>query len=139
MKALSIKQPWTWAILFAGKDIENRDWQLPKNFALPQTIAVHASKTTTKNEICSFIDFSDRLIDVKPMIHLLDLNLLPFGAILGTVEILGCVQSCPSDWFVGDYGFLLHNPKPLITPIPCKGALGFWEVPAEIEKQFIFI
>ena len=26
MKALTIKQPWAWAIIHAGKDIENRDW-----------------------------------------------------------------------------------------------------------------
>lgn len=24
--ALSIRQPWAWAILCAGKDIENRSW-----------------------------------------------------------------------------------------------------------------
>lgn len=27
MKALSIRQPWAWLILHAGKDIENRVWQ----------------------------------------------------------------------------------------------------------------
>ena len=27
MKALSIRQPWAWLILHAGKDIENRDWK----------------------------------------------------------------------------------------------------------------
>jgi hypothetical protein len=27
MRALSIRQPWAWAILHAGKDIENRDWK----------------------------------------------------------------------------------------------------------------
>ena len=26
MKALSIRQPWAWAIINAGKDIENRQW-----------------------------------------------------------------------------------------------------------------
>src|ERR1700690_1312991 len=26
MRALSIKQPWVWAILNAGKDVENRTW-----------------------------------------------------------------------------------------------------------------
>ena len=26
MKAITIKQPWAWAIIFAGKDIENRTW-----------------------------------------------------------------------------------------------------------------
>ena len=27
MPALSIRQPWAWAILHAGKDIENRSWR----------------------------------------------------------------------------------------------------------------
>ena len=27
MKALTIKQPWVHAILYEGKDIENRSWQ----------------------------------------------------------------------------------------------------------------
>ena len=26
MLALSIRQPWAWLILRAGKDVENRDW-----------------------------------------------------------------------------------------------------------------
>lgn len=26
MKALTIRQPWAWAIFTQGKDIENRDW-----------------------------------------------------------------------------------------------------------------
>lgn len=25
--ALSVRQPWAWAIIHAGKDIENRSWQ----------------------------------------------------------------------------------------------------------------
>lgn len=25
--ALSVRQPWAWAIIHAGKDIENRTWQ----------------------------------------------------------------------------------------------------------------
>ena len=27
MKALSIRQPWSWLILHGGKDIENRSWR----------------------------------------------------------------------------------------------------------------
>jgi hypothetical protein len=27
MRALTVKQPWAWAILHAGKDIENRGWR----------------------------------------------------------------------------------------------------------------
>lgn len=46
MKALSIRQPWAWAILNADKDIENRDWRT--NFR--GRIAVHAAKTMTRDD-----------------------------------------------------------------------------------------
>jgi hypothetical protein len=26
MKAITVRQPWAWAIINAGKDIENRTW-----------------------------------------------------------------------------------------------------------------
>ncbi len=52
MKALSLRQPWAWAVAHAGKRIENRIWKsLAKGFAaLPdevrgQVIAIHASAT----------------------------------------------------------------------------------------------
>lgn len=41
MKCLSIRQPWAWAILYAGKDIENRTW-----FTYHRgPFLLHASKT----------------------------------------------------------------------------------------------
>ena len=27
--ALSVRQPWTWGIIHAGKPVENRDWRRP--------------------------------------------------------------------------------------------------------------
>jgi hypothetical protein len=38
VKALTIRQPWAWAIIYAGKNIENRSW----NTKLRGTIAIHA-------------------------------------------------------------------------------------------------
>jgi hypothetical protein len=38
LKALTIRQPWAWAIIHAGKDIENRSW----NSRLRGTTAIHA-------------------------------------------------------------------------------------------------
>lgn len=40
MKAISIQQPWAWAILHAGKDVENRTWRT--TYRGP--VAIHASK-----------------------------------------------------------------------------------------------
>jgi len=41
MKALSIRQPWAWAIIHAGKDVENRTWKTK----MTGEFLVHASKS----------------------------------------------------------------------------------------------
>ena len=48
------------------------------------------------------------------------------GGIVGEAEIVDCVTQSPSPWFVGEYGFVLRNAKPLPFE-PCKGALGFFK------------
>jgi hypothetical protein len=43
---------------------------------------------------------------------------LVFGAIIGTVEIVGqTIDPTTSQWFCGYYGFILANPRPLVEPI----------------------
>jgi hypothetical protein len=54
------------------------------------------------------------------------------GCIVGSVEIVGCVESHPSAFFVGKYGFVLRNPVPLECPVPFKGALGLFNVPVAV-------
>jgi len=53
MKALTIRQPWAWAIFHAGKDIENRDWPT----RLRGRIAIHAAKGMTRDEYESALFF----------------------------------------------------------------------------------
>jgi hypothetical protein len=50
------------------------------------------------------------------------------------VEIVDCVSESSSPWFFGKYGFVLSNPRVLRNPIPCKGALGFFDVPYPIDS-----
>ena len=59
---------------------------------------------------------------------------LPRGVIIGVVEIVDCVTESKSPWFLGDYGFVLKNQRP-VKPIPCSGALSFWTLPPEIERK----
>ncbi len=125
MKALTIKQPWATLIMHAGKDIENRDWPTK----LRGRIAVHSSKKMDEAEMGGAQYFMDLQGIKLPEIaaH------YPTGSIIGTVEIVDCVRKSDSQWFMGEYGFVLANPIPC-TPIPFKGALGFWEVPVEIAE-----
>jgi hypothetical protein len=48
------------------------------------------------------------------------------GGIIGTANIVACVTKWGSPWFVGRFGFVLSEARP-VEFIPCKGALGFFE------------
>ncbi len=127
--AISIRQPWAWAIIYAGKDIENRDW--PTKFRGP--VCIHAAKGMTKDEyyyanrtiqhVVGAVDqaWLDRWLGVTAAPQRLN-----HGGIIGTAEIVDCVEASDSPWFFGRYGFVLRNVRP-VDFIPTKGALGFFD------------
>jgi hypothetical protein len=59
---------------------------------------------------------------------------MPRGGVVGMARIVDCVESMESRWFFGKYGFVLRDAfaLPLIS---CKGALGFFQLPPEVNKQ----
>ncbi|WP_341743128.1 ASCH domain-containing protein [Azonexus hydrophilus] len=123
--AISIRQPWAWLILNAGKDIENRDW--PTHFR--GRVLIHASKTCTKAEYEDAMDFmTDRQILQGIGMNIPSIKGMDRGGIVGSVEIVDCVTKSDSPWFMGQYGFVLRNLKPMPF-IPWKGRLGFFNVP----------
>jgi hypothetical protein len=132
MKALSVRAPWWWFILYGGKDIENRDW--PTKFR--GTVYVHASKWFGIEEVDADFRNHIRLMSDECRARfagqLITLRMLKDsgGCLVGTVDIVDCVERSKSPWFCGRYGFVLANPRPLDRPVPCKGALGFFEVGA---------
>lgn len=113
MKALSIKQPWAAAIIYGGKDIENRSWKTK----FRGRVYIHASLQVDKNAPKYVWDVFEKHFDDK----------MAFGGIIGSVEITDFVESSDSKWFQGPFGFVLKNPKP-IEFIRYKGQLGFFEV-----------
>jgi hypothetical protein len=119
MRALSIRQPWAWAILHAGKDVENRSWH---NKHTVGVIAVHASMGL------------DPLEELPRGVRRRSSDELVHGAIVGVVEVVKVVDNCRSRWFKGPLGWLLRHPRPLQQPILCKGALGLWEVPPRVAR-----
>ena len=112
MKAISINNPWGWAIVNGLKDIENRDWKT--KYRGP--VLVHVGLKIDKSAYEFIRRTADR--DLKP-------DALMTGGIIGQVEIVDCVSESDSPWFMGRYGFVLKNAKPLEFR-PCKGALGFF-------------
>jgi hypothetical protein len=110
VKALTIRQPWAWAIVFAGKNIENRTWITKYRGPL----LIHAGDAYNADAELP------RGVRVPPR------DDLTFGAILGVVDLVDVVEDHRSRWFFGPYGFVLKNARAFAKPLPCKGRLGLW-------------
>lgn len=133
MIALSVRQPWAWAILYAGKRIENRTWALPREL-IGRRVLLHASKGCTRAE---YEDGSDCIEEISGRCPP-PLDQLPRGAIVGAFTLIGCVapDDDGGDWHVrGQYGFRLDRVVAISEPISSSGLLGFWRVPAEVEAE----
>lgn len=129
-KALSVRAPWSWAIMH-GKPVENREWYT--NFR--GTIWLHQGKRWKPGEIeDDWEDIQMMASDDELILPVPDWEAMraACGCIIGSVEIVDCVETHPSAFFVGKYGFVLRNPVPLSTPIPFKGALSFFHVPESL-------
>jgi hypothetical protein len=122
--ALSVRQPWAWAIIHAGKNIENRSRAaISHGLDRPGRIAIHASKGITRIEYSVARDFMTGIgVECPPAAGLLR------GGIIGTVEIVRAVSESESPWFFGAHGLELRNPEPCEF-IPVVGSLGLfkWE------------
>ena len=146
MKAITIKQPWAQLICEGVKDIENRTW--PTKFR--GRVLIHAGVKIDENTI----DSIGRINGEIARKTWFDVNDKKFslGAIIGSVEIVGCLINHPSIWAektniptIGDvledihflgkaqkpnpliYNWVLANPIKFEKPIPCKGKLSFWD------------
>lgn len=133
MKALSIRQPWAWAVAYAGKDIENRSWHMRHRGVL----AIHASKSITKIKYEAFVRFwreglGEEYARLFPDTFLPPSEALTRGAVIALAEAVDCVHESSSPWFAGPHGLFLQNVRVLRTPVHCRGVLGFFELPSEL-------
>jgi hypothetical protein len=137
MKAISIKQPWASLIVEGIKDIENRTWKCSEKY-IGQRVLVHASGKMDFPNPLSLLDDRQRLCFSTPESrHKLYDDSTVRSAIIGSVEIVGCVINHPSIWAEKTelpeqlsneciWNWVLANPIKFLEPIPVKGKLGFW-------------
>jgi hypothetical protein len=120
MKAISIKPQWAWLIMNGHKDIENRTWRTKHR----GEVLIHASgHKVTKADYEEFENECRRhKIKSYPAI-----DGFKTSGIIGSAEIVECVDRSKSPWFCGPYGFVLENAR--ILPFkPMKGKLNIWEM-----------
>jgi hypothetical protein len=144
LKALSIRQPWAWAILHAGKDVENRDWNPRhgygrRDLGFRGEFLIHAcmrpNPTRVQREASEFFAFCEAHCIGLPDGATAGELFLHCGGIVGSARVIDIRPNGvepESPWAIdGQVGLVLDDVRPLPFA-PCKGALGFWEVPASV-------
>ncbi len=139
MPCITIRQPWPWAMLNLGKDVENRSWGTKHR----GPILIHASQWSRRGEIESNLvkAFMDATLDAVLALKVprgfgVDNLKSECGGIVAAVTIVDCVQNHPSPWAIpGQWHWVLADARALPFHA-CKGRLGIWEAeyPHQIQE-----
>jgi hypothetical protein len=150
MRILTVRQPWAWAIIHGGKDIENRVRNIAGDYRGP--VAIHAARADAEGAPESlWLKHADFYRDLYRSWGVQGEVIATMRAyIIGVVD-LSDVHVCRSsnrgfmtpvcfdpvtpigatcsEWAqfepnTDTYHLELANPRPLPEPIPFKGALG---------------
>src|SRR5262245_1579965 len=115
--ALTVRQPWAWAIVAGHKDIENRSWATKYR----GTLYIHAaSQLADETSLRQFEALCQRVGIPCP-----DYASLPLTAIIGSVRVVDCLDTHESPWAEGPKCWVLTNAES-IKPRIMRGSLGLW-------------
>ncbi len=122
MRALTVRQPWAFAIARLGKDVENRTW----NTTYRGPLAIHAASRWDGEEA------SVRVYELTGAYLVKSVE----SAIVAVVDLVdvctarenagGC--ECGPWAVAGQFHWRLADARPLAEPVPGKGRLGLWSL-----------
>lgn len=152
IRAITVKQPWAFAITHLGKTVENRG----TSFAYRGRILIHAGRewdgfaVDDRRIRAGFAPYlttyqQARYINqIDPAEHH---DRFVFGAVIGVAELVdvhrakatvGCCEPWGDQWYASNSGvgtahhLVLDNVLALDMPVACRGNLGMWRPPAEV-------
>lgn len=130
MKAITVRQPWAWALVHAGKDIENRT----QAWSYRGPLAIHAG--------LAHFEQDNLAATAHRVAHGTETPTeLKYGGIIGVVDLVDvhvsartetgtCCDSVWAQFAEGPTKPVVHlrveNPRPLLRPIAARGQLGLW-------------
>lgn len=144
MKALTLWQPWASLMAEGHKKIETRGW----NTSIRGAVALHAAKKSVKETMKLMLQTV--IETIRRILFPYPLERLPVGCILAVGNLVDCKlidekflktlseQEIPlGDYTLGRYAWIFEDIKPFQSPIPAKGAQGFWDwkVPSGTEVK----
>ncbi|MBK3585354.1 hypothetical protein JHN49_17070 [Streptomyces sp. MBT57] len=125
IRGISIKQPWTTAILTGEKNIENR----PRPWK-PGWVLLHAGQQTDRSALR--LPLVARTIRGRQLVT---------GAVVGVARITGCHQDrdgaplCSPWAHKGAWHLELADVQELPLPVPARGQLGPWKPTGDLLGQ----
>jgi hypothetical protein len=151
MRILTVRQPWAWAIIHGGKDVENRVRNIAGDYRGP--VAIHAAQRedTSARRHPEIIRLAAEQWWTDPA-SLLVGRRDQFGHVIGVVDLSEVHHSGPSDfggegtrfadlcspWAQQDaWHLVLSNARALAEPIPYRGALGLRRLEDETTARIL--
>lgn len=157
MRAVTCWQPWAHEMAHGTKNIENRknllppaelltpspgelvrpvfgihaglsysmgSWSFPQSIVVPKKAEVKYGAMIGLARVVGALDLR---VPSRPRVLGVDGALFDrHGAVVGMDRL---------QWWLGPIGWLLTAREPLRRPVPCKGALGCWRVPPDVEAD----
>ena len=125
MIALSIRPPWAWAIIHAGKDVENRS----RRCHYRGRFLIHASLELTSDD---FAKATQSLTAAGEIAIVPREDEFEVGGFVGSVELVDVVEACGSAWYQpGAFAWILRNPRPMPF-LPYTGRRSWFHVPDDL-------
>lgn len=160
MRILTVRQPWAWAIIHGGKDIENRVRNIAGDYRGPVAIQAALEYDTAWSSPAMYDAMQATGMHRRPGLYPWHEN---HGAIIGVVDLVGVhpwddpssgdevtrtlaayvTSYSPCSPWAEERSFhlMLEYPRALEEPIPFKGALGLRrlddEMVARIEAAIV--
>jgi hypothetical protein len=161
MKALTLTQPWASLVAIGAKSIETRSWST--SYRGPLAIHAAKGWSADDREFCYRLDVFPLLYNggIRPTSEHGLSDMLPRGVIVAIAnlhrvgrinersnypepgsEIYVAGRDLPiegdelafGNYDDGRYGWVLTNVRRLAEPVLCRGHLGLWDVPADVEQ-----
>lgn len=164
MRILTVRQPWAWAIIHGGKNVENRVRNIAGDYRGP--VAIHVAQADADSAPESlWLDHANWYRARRPQPMKFDPAWSDRGLIIGVVDLVdvhsasviggcgrmphdcdehpnGCRHHC-SPWAMGPApeGWYQHlvfeNPRALDEPIPHEGALGLRKTEFAVVNDYL--
>jgi hypothetical protein len=153
MRALTLTQPWAGLVASGIKLIENRPQRMIKASDFGTPFAIHASReidvrvyqriTTLAPALAEMSDLEhewfrlSRITSAVIAVATIDRDLHGWSETSIREHELALREKLGDQfrWFFGPVGYVLRDVVALPAPIACKGALGFWTLPPQVERD----